>query len=212
MMSNDGQHSSGGPQPPGSGYYAPETPQLVVTYGGDSVLLNQPAVLHANGAELSWGQYTGPSGAAFQKYEVHRSTSPGFVPTPSTLLTTTSDVSVTSYRDTTAAANATFYYAVVANSSKSNEVKVTLPANGQSSMSLQSRPGSGKATFIAYSTTTTNCANYGADPNLNVGSDSSHVYRALIGFDLHALPTNAGNISAKLNLWDFNQNFQNSSP
>src|SRR5262249_44727591 len=94
------------------------------------------------------------------------------------------------------------------NSSKSNEVKVTLPADGQSSMNLQPAPGAGKATYIGSSTTSTNCANYGADPNLKVGSDASDVYRSLVRFDLHALPANAGNISAKLNLIDLNQNTQ----
>jgi len=205
FMSNDTKGViTGGPAPPGASFSDPgETPQLVVTYGGDSVSLNQPAVLHANGAELNWSQYTGPSGAPFQKYEVHRSQSKGFTPSSATLLTTTSDVTATSYRDTTAAPNGTFYYAVVANSSKSNEVKVTLPADGQSSMTLQPGPGSGKATFIGYSTTSTNCANYGADPNLMVGSDTTHIYRSLLIFNLQQVPSNASNINAHLNLWDY---------
>jgi RHS repeat-associated protein len=205
LMLGQEKTNQGGPLPPSMSFPdSAETPQLNVTYGGDAVTLSQPSVLHANGAELSWSQYTGPSGAAFQKYEVHRSQSKGFTPSSSTLLTTFSDVTATSYRDTTAAPNGTFYYAVVANSSKSNEVKVTLPADGQSSMTLQS----GSATFIGYSTTSTNCANYGADQSLKVGSDSSDIYRSLIRFDLHALPANASSISAKLNVADNHNNTQ----
>jgi len=81
---------------------------------------------------------------------VHRSLSPNFTPSAATLLTSTNDVTATNYRDTTAAPSGTFCYAVVANSSKSNEIKGTLPADGPSSISLQPGPGQGKATFMYF--------------------------------------------------------------
>ena len=171
----------------------------------DAVTLNQPAVLHSNGAELSWSQYTGPSGAPFQSYQVHRSPSPNFTPGASTLVTATTDVAVTRYRDTTAAPNTTFYYAVVANSSKSNEVRVTLPADGHASMTLQPGPADGAATDIQYYTGYVNCANYGASPDLWIGSDASDVFRTLDQFNLAAIlaaiPAGATGISAQLSLW-----------
>jgi len=40
---------------------------------GDAVDLYAPEVLKANGATLRWSRYTGPSGAPFDRYEVHRS-------------------------------------------------------------------------------------------------------------------------------------------
>src|SRR5262249_28508201 len=147
---------------------------------------------------------------AFQKYEVHRSATPNFTPlnTPgiSTLLTTINDYTITNYRDTTAAPNATFYYAVVANTSKSNEIKAALPADGQATMLLQPGPSDGKATFIEYFTGATNCSNYGADQNLWAGSDASHTDRSLVQFNLQQIPTNASNVSATLGLWHLQQN------
>ena len=163
-------------------------------------------MLHANGAELSWSQFTGASGAAFQQYQVHRSLSPNFTPSAATLLTSTNDVTATSYRDTTAAPSGTFYYAVVANSSKSNEVKVTLPADGQSSVSLQLGPGQGKATFMYLFNKFVNCANYGADQNLLAGADSTGIYRSLLQFNLPQIPSTVTNVSARLNVLHFLEN------
>jgi len=40
---------------------------------GDAVDLFTPETLRANGAELRWSRYSGPSGAAFDRYELHRS-------------------------------------------------------------------------------------------------------------------------------------------
>jgi len=202
--------SASGPAPPGNTFQVGQVaPQLTVTYSGDAVALSQPTTLHANGAELSWSQYTGPSGAPFQQYQVHRSLSPNFTPSAATLLTSTNDLTATSYRDTTAAPNGTFYYAVVANSSKSNEVKVTLPADGQSSVSLQPGPGQDKATFMYYYTGFVNCANYGADQYLLAGADSTGIYRSLIQFNLPQIPSSASNVSAKLNVLHFLENTYN---
>src|SRR5499427_1071902 len=210
LMLNSETKSASGPAPPGNTFQVGQlAPQLTVTFSGDAVALSQPSVLHANGAELSWSQFTGASGAAFQQYQVHRSLSPNFTPSAATLLTSTNDVTATSYRDTTAAPGGTFYYAVVANSSKSNEIKVTLPADGQSSISLQLGPGQGKATFMYLFNGFVNCANYGADQNLLVGADSSGVYRSLLQFNLPQIPSSASNVSARLNVLHFLENTVN---
>ena len=58
---------------------------------GDAVDLLPVRLAHANGPELEWTRYTGPSGAPFDRYEVHRSATAGFTPTASTLLTTVAD-------------------------------------------------------------------------------------------------------------------------
>jgi TGF-beta propeptide len=206
MLSSERKGDSG-PAPPGNSFQVGQlAPVLTVTYSGDAVSLAQPSTLHANGAELTWSQYTGPSGAPFQQYQVHRSLSPNFTPSAATQLTSIADLSTTTFRDTTAAPGGTFYYAVVANSSKSNEVKVTLPADGQSSVSLQPGPGQDRATFMYLFDRFVNCANYGADQFLAAGADSSGVYRSLLRFDLPQIPSTATNVSAKLNVLHFFEN------
>jgi len=55
------------------------------------------------------------------------------------------------------------------NGSKSNEIKVVMPADGQPSVSLQLGPGQGKPTFMYFFHGFVNCANYGADQNLLTG-------------------------------------------
>src|SRR5207248_4488010 len=66
LMLNSEPLGASGPAPPGRLFSgdASLTPQLTVTFSGDAVALDQPSVQHANGAELSWSRYTGPSGAA----------------------------------------------------------------------------------------------------------------------------------------------------
>lgn len=66
--------NSSGPVPPGKRFTGSTAllPRLVVTYTSDAVDLLPPTTLHSNGADLAWTQYTGPSGAPFDKYEVHR--------------------------------------------------------------------------------------------------------------------------------------------
>ena len=209
LMRSTEPKKAGGPAPPGMRFPGEPSlrPQLTVTYSGDAVQLNQPTVLHSNGADLSWSQYTGPSGARFQKYDVHRSPTPSFTPSAATLLTSINDYTVTNYRDTMAAPNKTFYYAVVANTSKSNEVKVTLPADGQATMFLQPGPSDGKDTYIYYYTGFANCANYGAAGETYIGSSTDSIYRDLFQFDLHQVPTNASIISAQLSLYHWNRTY-----
>src|SRR5258708_13813257 len=199
LMLNREHKSASGPAPPGKAFQVGQlASQLTVNSRGEAVAVCQRSVLHANGAELSWSQYTGAPGAAFLGYQVHRSLSPNFTPSTATLLTSTNDVSATSYRDTTAAPNGTFYYAVLANSSKSNEIKVTLPADGQSSISLPLGPGQGKATFMYYYSGFVNCANYGPDQYLLAGADSTGIYRSLLRFNRPQIPSTPTNISASL--------------
>jgi RHS repeat-associated protein len=193
----------GGIFPPSSIYAAESTlqPMLQVTYTSDAVDLQRPSTLHSNGAELQWSQYTGPSGAPFEQYAVYRSMTANFTPSPSTLLTTISDPTVTTYRDTTAAAGQAFTYVVVANSTASNKVTVTLPADGQATKLLQPGPSDGQDTSIYYTAGSTNCGNYGADPGFGVGSGSLGISRGLLRFALNDIPASATVTSATLSLW-----------
>lgn len=176
-------------------------PKLEITYSSDAVDLLPPDILHSNGAALRWTKFVGPSGAAFQKYEVHRSQMPSFTPSASSLLATINDVNVTTFRDTTAAPNRSFTYKIVANSSPSNEQTVSLPADGQASMTIQPDTAAGKATMFSKWTTLTNCANYGADDDLLVGTYSNATWRSLLEFDLRQIPTGAPIQSATMSLW-----------
>jgi len=198
---NDIYANLSGPAPVSSLYAGDPTiaPELNVTYNSDAVTLLAPSTLHSNGADLSWSAYTGPSGAAFQKYEIHRSLTGNFTPSKATLLAAITDPSVTTYRDTTAAPSRAFYYAIVANSSKSNEVAVTLPSDGNATKLLQPGPATGKDTFV-YGVTG-NCANYGADQDLWVGADKYGVLRSFLQFDLRDIPTSATINSATLSLF-----------
>jgi RHS repeat-associated protein len=202
---------AGGPAPPSRLFSEPALgPQLEVTYSGDAVDLDavdllSPDTLHANGADLDWTRYTGPSGAPFERYEVHRGTSPGFAPSAQTLLATIIDIDVTSYRDTTAAPSKTFTYRVVANSSPSIPRTVTLPADGQATKLLQPGPPEGKgATFANWEGGPT-CPNYGAQDSLIVGTNTntSSTWRTALWFDLGDVPTEANIGSATLSLWQY---------
>lgn len=199
---------SGGPAPPGRRFAEPSVmPRLEVTYASDAVELGAPQTLHSDGADLEWTRYTGPSGAPFDRYEVHRvsGSTPGFTPSPATLLTTIGAVEQTSYRDTTAAPNRAFTYKVVANSSVSNPQSVTLPGDGLASKLLQPDPVAGKATELSSWTGMTNCATYGAGVGLSVGTYASgsqdSLWRSLVSFDLSDVPTGARVDAAELSLY-----------
>jgi RHS repeat-associated protein len=200
LMRSVEQLQTGGIEPWSGSYGDPASqPRLTITYKTDAVVLPQPSTLHSNGADLSWTLFNPDSGAAFQEYEVHRSLTPNFTPSASNLLFSTNDSTQTTYRDTTAAPNGTFYYAVVANSSKSNEVKVTLPADGQAVTTLQPGPATLDATML---NVPPGCAAPPPDPNLlTAGATSDGCrYRALLGFNLNQIPTGAAVSSAVLTL------------
>ena len=170
---------------------------LIAHATSDAVTLYQPTTLHANGAELAWSAYTGPSGAGFVDYEVHRSLTPGFTPSAADLLTTIYDQSTTWFTDTTAAPGVTFAYVVVASSSPSNEVDVTLPPSGQSTAVLQ--PASD--TFIASGSSYLGCENFGAADPILVGSDATDTFRSLLNFDLSGVPVGATINGARLSMY-----------
>jgi hypothetical protein len=189
----------GGPRPPGRRYEAEPTlkPYLDVRWSSAGVDLKEPTTIHSDGAELSWTPYVG---TGFQRYEVHRSPTPRFTPSPATLLATITNQSVTTYRDTTADPEATFTYKVVANTSPSNERTVTMPSESLTSQVLQ--PASeGKGSYLQFPDTA-NCINNGARDRLFVGSDSTSIYRSLLFFDLSTLPSGAFISEADVAVWN----------
>ncbi len=195
--------NSSGPVPPGRRFTGTPTlqPKLQVTYTSDAVDLLEPTTLHSNGADLAWTRYTGPSGALFDRYEVHRSATANFTPNATTLLATIRDPAVTTWRDTTAAPEKQFTYRIVANTSASNARTVTLPAAGLASKSLQPDPATGRNTYLYYSTQLVNCANYGAGTSAWVGTSTNTRWRDIISFDLRDIPPNAPITSATMSLW-----------
>jgi len=194
-----------GPALPGRRYTGSATlqPRLDVTYLGVAVDLMAPTTLHADGAELEWTRYSGPSGAPFDRYEVHRATgSASFTPGPATRLTTIRDINTTRFRDTAAAAGTAFTYRIVANTAASNAQTVTLPADGRAVKLLQPGPDIGKSTFAYWASGLTNCANYGAETDVFVGTTTTNKYRGLVQFDLRDIPATATITSATMSLWE----------
>jgi RHS repeat-associated protein len=192
-----------GPRPP-SRNYAPEPtlgPKLEVTYNGDGGQLLEPETVHSNGAELHWIPYGGPGAPPFSSYEVHRSTNPSFAPSTLTQLTKILDAGVTSYRDTTAKAGATFTYKVAVNGYETNRQTVTMPADGQARKALRPDPAAGSDTYLTYRTDLVHCTNRGGLDRAKVGTDVNSVFRPLVRFDVSDLPTDATITSATLSLW-----------
>ncbi len=173
---------------------------------GDAVTLYPPGVLHSNGAELHWSRYVGASGTPFDHYEVHRSATASFTPSPATLLTTIRDIDTTTYVDTAARASTALSYRIVVNAGDvSNEQRVTLPADLQAQTTLQPVAAEAKASYISFgSAITTTCYpynNYGAATNLRVGSATNTVvHRPLLRFDLRRIPAGSTITDARLTL------------
>jgi RHS repeat-associated protein len=173
--------------------------------------LFSPDTLHSNGADLSWSRYTGAlSGAPFAKYEVHRSLTANFTPSPATMLMSTTDIATTTYRDTTARPGGTFYYKVAANATASAQVSVTLPADGQATKLLQPDPADGKDSKLFYeffANGNVQCGTYGIEDWLRVGSDTSTTkWRSLVRFDLKDIPPGSSIASATMSLWKIASN------
>ena len=187
----------------------PSHHEIARAAAGDAVTLDAPTLLHSSGAELHWSRFAGPS--VFDRYEVHRGATAGFTPVSSgpgsTLLATIRDIDTTSWVDTSAAAATAFSYKVVVNGTDaSNEQRVTLPADGLATLTLQPGPAVGEAAYMAYgSAITTTCyayQNYGGATNLRIGSATNTVvHRPLLRFDLRRIPPAASVTSAKLTLW-----------
>ena len=81
----------GGPEVPGGTWVDGDPglrPRLDVTYTADAVRFFKPETLHGNGADLRWARFDGSTGNAFGGYEVHRSATSGFTPSPSTRVAT----------------------------------------------------------------------------------------------------------------------------
>ena len=103
---------------------APGSTDRAAAAAAGTAFLRPVVNVHSNGADLSWDRYLPVTGETFTRYEVHRSTTAGFTPSPATWLTTIRDVDVTSWTDHTAKASTAFSYRLVANTAVSNEVRV----------------------------------------------------------------------------------------
>jgi RHS repeat-associated protein len=192
-----------GPKPPSHDYAAEPTlgPKLEVTYNGDGGQLLEPETVHSNGAELHWIPYGGPGAPPFTSYEVHRSTSPNFTPSTSTQLTKILDPEVTSFRDTTAKAGASFTYKVLVNGVETNRQTVTMPADGTARKALRPDPSAGLDTYITQRSDSIDCTNRGAVDRLKVGTDAISIWRSLLRFHLGDIGPDATISDATLSLW-----------
>ncbi len=177
-------------------------PVLEVTYTANAVYLYPPEILRSNGAALRWSPYYSPGGPQFTSYEVHRSATPGFTPSDSTLLATITDVAVTSFTDTAARPSVGFTYKIKTGTAVSNERTVTLPSDGTATMTLQPVAARGVASSLHYYSGYTNCDNAGAEPRIQAGTTATDIYRPVEFFDLRDIPAGAAVSSATLKVWN----------
>lgn len=170
---------------------------LPAAHAVDGVTLAPSTLLHGNGASLAWSRYTSPIGTPFTAYEVHRSATAGFSPGPQTLLTRIGDINTTTFTDDSAAGSGTYSYRIVAGQA-SDEIRVTLPAAGTSTLAVQPDV----ATYLTHTAAATACgddANMGAEDRIHLGNDpAGFTSRALLRFDLSAIPARARVVSAQL--------------
>lgn len=195
--------NASGPKPPSRNYAVEPTlgPTLQVTYNGDGGELLEPETVHSNGAELRWIPYGGPGAPPFSAYDVHRSANANFTPSLSTLLARITDVSQTSFRDTTARAGATFTYKVVVSGAETNARTVAMPADGQARKTLRPDSKAGVDTYITQRSDSLDCTNRGGNERLKVGTDAISIWRSLLRFNLVDMPATVAVTNATLSLW-----------
>ncbi len=177
-------------------------PLLEVTYTANAVYLYPPEVLRSNGAALRWSPYYSPGGPQFTSYEVHRSATSGFTPSDSTLLATITDIAVTSFTDTAAAPSRAFTYKIKTGTALSNERTLTLPSDGNATMTLQPFASRGVASSLHYYSGYTNCDNAGAEPRILAGTTATDKYRPVLFFDFRDIPVGATVSAATLKMWN----------
>jgi hypothetical protein len=95
-------------------------------------VLEDPHVVHANGAELRWS-----FGASPAPIEIHRGVTSGFTASAATRLTTITDTSVRTWQDTTAGLQGPYVYRVISGSFASADVALTTPAQGNARLTLR---------------------------------------------------------------------------
>jgi hypothetical protein len=177
---------------------------LPSAHAAEGVTLASPTLLNGNGASLSWSRYISSSGVPFTAYEVHRSATQAFTPGPDTLLTRIRDVNTTTFTDDSAAGSGTYSYRIVAGPA-SNEIRVPLPAAGTSTLTLQPDSTTGRATYLTHNSAATVCgddATMGGEDRIHLGNDTAgYSNRALLRFDLSAIPAKARVTWAELALW-----------
>ncbi len=136
---------------------------------GDSTPPSQPgmptAVPSGSSVALSWAAST--DNVAVTAYEVHRSASTGFTPSPATLIATTAATSYTN----TSVPNGTWYYVIVARDAANNP---SMPS-GQASATIAAAP-----TVVTLNPVADTYANAGATAT-NYGTSSTLMSRGSIG-------------------------------
>ncbi|MEW2326806.1 DNRLRE domain-containing protein [Micromonospora chersina] len=180
----------------------PSHPGAPTARAAATITLTAP-LLRSTGAELRWNRPDTGTG-----YEVHRSTTSGFTPSPSTLLARLGDPSTTRWADDTGAPERIFHYLVRSTGSSpvtSNQLTVGLPARDTARLTVPATLGSGGATFVQRDTTSPQGCddwfNNGAATTMRVGTAADgHVYRSLVRFDLRDIPAGATVTAASLSL------------
>ena len=139
---------------------------------------------------------------AFNRYEIHRSTSSGFTPSAATLVGTLQDQALQTFKDTTAKPATTFYYKVLVYTAgptyTSNQITVVTPAAGTARITIQPDVAGGVAKSASISSSLP-CANQGGAGSLTVDPTN----RALLHFDLRAISAGASVTAATLSLFTF---------
>lgn len=178
------------------------------------VTLQPPTFMTSHGATLNWTVSDTPD--PFPGYEIHRSSTPQFVPTGATRIATVANRQTTTFQDQGASPDGTYFYKVVVDGTASGEQEVTLPPDGQEELVLYASA----ATFIHdYSDVREMppflqvCDNTGASEQLHVRSGGSvwggqKYSRTLLKFDLSPLPFPVFYTDVVLQVWNQNPSAQ----